>query len=140
MKIEKEVVFKPNHKPIILILIICLFGIIILKQFTEIADEVVYGLGSMVVILALVYFYKQTQYDFVIKINQHSLSYKNDKKVFDLKRIESFYTVVQINRTPAKLVVSYEGNEELLLLENFNKSTLERLSLVLNERINEVRL
>ena len=140
MKIEKEVVFKPNHKPIILILIFCFIGIIILKQFAKLDDGFIYGLGSMLIILTLIYFYKQTQYDFEIKINQHLLSYKNDKKVFDLKRIESFYTVIQTNRTPAKLVISYNGKEEVLLLENFKKSKLERVSQVLNERIKEVRV
>ncbi|WP_191858533.1 hypothetical protein [Hanstruepera ponticola] len=138
MKSEKEVSFKSNHKPLITILLFCLLVIILLKQFNEIEDVFFYGIGSTIVVLLLIQIYKQTQYDFTIKINQQELSYKNDKKVFDLKRIESFYIVPQVNKNPPKLIVSYRGKEELLLLENFSKKRLKEVSESLTKKIDEL--
>lgn len=137
MKSEKEVVFKPNHKPIIAILIICLIGIIILKQFRGIDDVFFYGLGSTVVILMLIQFYKQTQYDFILKINQHELSFKNDKKTFKLKDIQSFYTTPKVYNQPSKLNIEHKGIMEILILENFNRAKLNKVSQILTEKIRE---
>lgn len=139
MKFEKEVVFKPNHKLKIAVLIISLIGCFFLKLLSTIDNKVIYGIGILTISLLLMEIYKQSQYDFILKINQHVLSYKNDKKIFKLKEIESFYIVPQTYHTPPKLMVSHKGKMELLLLENYNKLKLKEVSRVLNEKIGELQ-
>lgn len=138
MKFESVVIFKPNHKIKIIIWSIFLIGVFVLKQFNRLDDIMIYGLGSLALFLLLMEIYKQTQYDFILKIDKEILSYKNDKKIIKLKEIQDFHTLPQMYNLPPRLMITINGKTEAIQLENFNKSKMSRISEVLSERIGQL--
>ena len=128
---DRESIFKPAHKLNILIYFIIL-GMILCLGYTNYWNiNMVYIMSTLFTILIISEILSQSK-NFILKINNKLISYKDDKKIIKWENVTRFEAELGFFNNPSKIIIYTHENSETLLLKNYNKNNLAKVVIALN--------
>ena len=132
-EIDHTTIFKDNRLVSLIIFTVLILGVLYLRTIREINDNTTYAIVGISIVLIAIEFYKQNKYNYILKIDNQKISYKDNKLLIPWNIINEFRVIFGSRNRSSELIIYTSEKEYKLKLESFSRLKLDRLINVLNE-------